>query len=233
MYSLYDRISGNAIYLLIQMMRYTCRKQFVGLEHVHQALDGDRPVIFTSWHGRAFMAMSCLTSVVDVSRVAGRFSIFMPDDWRAGTIAVVASKIGATPFPMNLHGDSTLGMGREMVKVVRRIVEGGCTYIAPDGPDGPVYVPKPGVTYIARKANAIIVPVGAYCRHAYQLNRWDSYTIPYPFSRVSVHIGEPYSVPGDQKDLKHMNERLTDILHRVTAQAEANYYAHRSSWRRD
>ncbi len=233
MYSLYDRVTGNALYLLIQTIRHTCRKQWVGLERFHQAMDGGRPVILTSWHGRAFMAIASLISVVDVGKIASKFSILMPDDWRGGTLAVLASRVGATPFPMNLFGDPTLGMGRELVKVVRHIVKGGSTYIAPDGPDGPAYVAKPGITFIARKANALIVPIGAYCRHAYRLNRWDSYTIPYPFSRISVHIGEPFAIPRDRDDLNHMDQRLTDILHRVTAQAEANYYAHRASWRRD
>jgi hypothetical protein len=32
---------------------------------------------------------------------------------------------------------------------------------------------------------------------AWYLNRWDKFMIPKPFARVSVAIGEPYSVPAD------------------------------------
>lgn len=225
MYSLYDRVTGSALYLLTKVIQHTCRKHLVGMEHFHQAVDSGRPVILAGWHGRSYMVISCLLPYADASK----FSVLMPDDWRGGTLAVLTAKLGAIPFPMNMSGDPSLGMGRELVKVVRCIVEGGSTFIAPDGPDGPAYVAKPGITYIARKANAIIVPFGGYCRHAIRLNRWDSYVIPYPFSRVSIHIGKPMSIERDQDDLKAMDERLTDMLHRVTAQAEANYYVHRPS----
>jgi hypothetical protein len=153
------------------------------------------------------------------------FSVIMPDDWRGGTLSIATRKLGAKPLPLNLSGDTTLGMGRVMVRFVRRIMAGENTIIAPDGPDGPAYIPKPGIAYIARKANALIVPVGGYCRNAYRLNRWDHYVIPLPFSRVSIHVGEPFGVAADQ-DEAEISEHLTNILHRVTAQAAANYYAH-------
>jgi len=229
MTSLYDSVTGNAIGLLSQIYRYTCRKQFVGLENFHQALDSGRPVILASWHGKAYMIMSSIISLVDPSS----FHVLMPNDWRGGSLAVAARSLGAIPLPMNLYDDPTLGMGREMVKLVRHIMAGGNTFIAPDGPDGPAFVPKPGISYIARKTNALIVPIGAYCRHAYLLNRWDHYALPYPFSRISVHVCKPYGVASDEDDLSAMDDKLTDILHRVTAQATANYYAARPSWRKD
>jgi lysophospholipid acyltransferase (LPLAT)-like uncharacterized protein len=221
MYSLYDRVTGNALALLNKIQRYTCRKQIVGMEHLQQALDSDRPVIASAWHGKASMIVAILLYYVDPSS----FNAIMPNDWRGGSLAVATSKLGAKPLPLDLSGDSTLGMGRVMVRFVRRIKAGENTIIAPDGPDGPAYVPKPGIAYIARKANALIVPVGGYCRHAYHLNRWDHYTVPLPFSRVSIHIGEPFGVTADQTNAD-ITEHLTNILHRVTAQAAANYYAH-------
>jgi lysophospholipid acyltransferase (LPLAT)-like uncharacterized protein len=229
MTSLYDRVTGNALFLYSRAIQNTCRIQVVGIEHLHQAFDSERPMIGTSWHGKAFMVISCLIPRFDPSTFSG----VIPDDWRGGTLAVLAGKLGIRPFPMNLFDDPTFGMGRQMVKLVRRIVAGENTFLAPDGPDGPAYVAKKGVSYIARKANAIIVPVGGYCRHAFRVNRWDNYVMPYPFSRVSIHVGEPISISPDEDDLDGFNQRLTDILHRVTAQAHANFYSHRPSWRRD
>jgi lysophospholipid acyltransferase (LPLAT)-like uncharacterized protein len=97
-------------------------------------------------------------------------------------------------------------------------------YIAPDGPEGPAYTAKPGFTYTAQKANAIILPVGAYCRNGYVIPRWDQYVLPYPFSRISVHFGEPCEIPKDVKDLSETEQGLTDQLHRATMQAAANFY---------
>jgi lysophospholipid acyltransferase (LPLAT)-like uncharacterized protein len=101
---------------------------------------------------------------------------------------------------------------------------GNHLFIAPDGPDGPAYKAKPGFTYAAQKANAIILPIGSYCRHAYIIPRWDQYVVPFPFSRISVYIGEPYLIPEDVKDLSETEECVTDQLHRATMQAAADYY---------
>jgi lysophospholipid acyltransferase (LPLAT)-like uncharacterized protein len=45
-----------------------------------------------------------------------------------------------------------------------------------------------------------------------------------PFSKVHIHIGEPFAIPKDHSDLTQVNHQLEDILNRVAAQAAANYY---------
>jgi len=150
------------------------------------------------------------------------FVVLMPDDWRGATLKIWADKMGATPHPMNLTGDDTLGMARQVVKLTRRVMDGKGLYINPDGPDGPAHVIKPGIIYIARKANAVILPIGAYCRKAYSLPRWDRYTIPYPFSRICYHIGEP--IDGLPEDNATAERLITNTINRVTLQAAADYY---------
>ncbi|MGD8815386.1 MAG: hypothetical protein PVI78_13015 [Anaerolineales bacterium] len=228
MTSLYDRVTGDALYLLSRIIGGTCRVQCTGIEYFHDAIASGRPVIATAWHGKAYMVISSLVKFYDTSN----FAVIMPNDWRGGTLEVLTRRIGAIPLQVNLFDDPTMGAGREIVKLVRMIIGGTNTIIAPDGPDGPAYVPKPGVTYIARKAQAIIVPVGGYCRHAYRLNRWDHYVLPYPFSKIAIHVGKPFTIPPGRGDLSPMNEHLTNVLHRVTAQAAADFYADRPSWRR-
>jgi len=46
-------------------------------------------------------------------------------------------------------------------------------------------------------------------------------------------VGKPYGVASDEDDLSAMDDLLTNNLHRVTAQAAANYYANQPSWRKD
>jgi lysophospholipid acyltransferase (LPLAT)-like uncharacterized protein len=150
--------------------------------------------------------------------------LIVPDDWRGAALSIFANKLRATPFPMNLKGEAGMATARRLVKLVRRIEKGENCYITPDGPDGPAYAIKPGVIFIARKANAIMLPFGAYARHGYRLNRWDQYVVPYPFSRISINVGPPITGLDEGDELELISERLTDALHRVTAQAAANYY---------
>lgn len=147
----------------------------------------------------------------------------MPDDWRGASLMVFAQQLGAIPYPMKLDGDSTIGQGRELVKLVRHVVSGKHLFINPDGPDGPSHLIKPGITYIAKKSKAVILPIGAYTRHAYIVPRWDRYVVPYPFSRISLYIDTPFHVSPDV-DLNEANQKLTTALNRVTLQAAANYY---------
>jgi lysophospholipid acyltransferase (LPLAT)-like uncharacterized protein len=115
-----------------------------------------------------------------------------------------------------------MGMARQVLRLTRRVSEGRNLYINPDGPDGPSHVIKPGITFIARKSNAIILPMGAYCRKSYDVPRWDRYTIPYPWSRITFHIGEPIEeLPEDEFAADKL---VTDTLNRVTLQAAADYY---------
>lgn len=113
-----------------------------------------------------------------------------------------------------------------MVRLVRKMSAGKNLIIHPDGPAGPAYFVKPGVTYLAKKTGAAILPFGCYCRHAYHVPRWDRYTLPLPFSKVHIQIGNILTVPKNIQDLSETNQQLTDILHRVSAQASANYYEH-------
>jgi lysophospholipid acyltransferase (LPLAT)-like uncharacterized protein len=214
-----DRLSGTGLYWLSQIVYRTCKFQIVQLDRFLNAMNGDRPVIFTQWHGNGHTA-------VPMAKMYhpnfSNFATLLPDDWRGGSLRIWADKMGATSFPLKLTGDSTLGMARTVVRLTRQVMGGKTLYINPDGPDGPAHVIKPGILFIARKSNALIVPIGAYCRNAYIIPRWDRYTIPYPFSRITFHVGEPIdSLPDDNIAATNL---VTNTLNRVTLQAAADYY---------
>ena len=217
--SLKDRLSGNGLYWLSQILHKTCKFQITHLDRLLAALDSGRSLIFTSWHGQTMMAVPMIQSYhPNISN----FVLLMPDDWRGVSLRIWAEKMGGTPHPMKLTGDSTMGMARQVVRLTRRVMGGKSLYINPDGPDGPSHVIKPGITFIARKADAMIVPIGAYARRAYIVPRWDRYAVPYPFSRISYHIGE--LIDGLPEDEGEAEKLVTETLNRVTLQAAADYY---------
>jgi lysophospholipid acyltransferase (LPLAT)-like uncharacterized protein len=216
-----DRLNGNGLYQLSQLTRKTGRYRVAGLANLQTAVSTNRPIVFAAWHGMTMMLAGFFATQFNLSRLV----LILPDDWRGQALTVFATKLGVQPFPMDLTEDGGMATARRLAKLVRLVKEGSYCYITPDGPEGPAYVIKPGTAYIAQKAKAHILPVGAYARHAYRLNRWDQYTIPHPFSRISIHIGQAIEVP-KEKELTAVADSLTDSLHRVTAQAAANYYEH-------
>jgi len=215
-----DMLWGNGLYGISQIAHKTCRFQVSGMEHFRAAHATGRPVLYTTWHGMTMMLVGFYTDNDDVSRMV----LLMPDDWRGASLEIFARKFGANPFIMNLKGDESMGTARRLTELVRKVKEGFNLYITPDGPDGPGYFAKPGVAYIAKKANALILPMAAYNRHGYVVNRWDRYVVPFPFSRIAIHIGEPISVPKETKDLDAVSDKLTGVLNAVTLQAAADYY---------
>lgn len=214
-----SRFIGNGLFFLSRLTGRTGRYQVSGLDCFQEWRAAGRPVILAAWHGMTMMLASYFVNHFD----PGSFVLILPDDERGRNLSVWARKLGAHPFCLRLSGDNTLASARQLVNLVKLVKEGRDCYITPDGPDGPAYRIKPGVAYIAQKAQAAILPVGAYTRTGYRLNRWDQYTIPRPYSRISLVVGEPLPPPASGETAV-LIEQLTAALHRVTAQAAANYY---------
>lgn len=214
-----DRIGGNALYQAARLTSATGKFQVNGETHLATAVSSQKPIIFAAWHGMTMMLVALFRTRLDFNRI----SLILPDDWRGNMLVIFAEKLGAQPFPMNLDGETSMATARQLAQLIKQVKAGQYCYITPDGPFGPSHILKPGLTYIAQKAGALILPLGAYARHSYELNRWDRYTIPYPFSRISVEIGAPLTVEKGM-DLTAVNHKLTQTLNQVTLQAAANYY---------
>jgi lysophospholipid acyltransferase (LPLAT)-like uncharacterized protein len=215
-----DNINGTAFALLANILYRTSRFQIIGMENLQSALDREKPIMIASWHGMTMMLVTFIRKYLEFRS----FMVIMPDDWRGKTLEVFTHRMHGEAFPMNLRGDSTLSMGRKLIELIRKIKGGKNLMLHPDGPAGPAYVAKPGLTFMAQKADAAIIPVGAYCRHAYRVPRWDLYTLPYPFSKITLHIGKPIIIPKNAKDLEARNLELAETLNRVAIQASADYY---------
>ena len=213
-------ITGTALYLFSALVYRTCRVFLVGEENVKKALEYEGPIIITSWHGMTMMVASFARRNLDTSNFVG----IAPDDHNGRTLEVFGRWLGIDVFIMNIYDDSTFGIGRRLIDLMRSMLSGKNLIIHPDGPFGPAYKIKPGIIYLAKRTKAMILPLGCYCRHSYHLPRWDRYTLPLPFSKIHIQIGKPMFVSEDKSDLAEINQKLTNVLLQISAQASANYY---------
>ena len=224
-HGLIAKISGLVLYLFSKLVSRTCRFTINGLEEIEEILENDNPVIGTSWHGMTMMVLGSMRDDFDFSSL----TLFFPDEPSGEALAEFVKRLGIESILLNLEGDPSLEMSSKLLTVIRKIKSGRNSLIHPDGPRGPAYVVKPGLTAIARMTGAAIIPIGCYCRNAYHVPRWDRYTLPLPFSKISIQIGTPIIISKDLVDLDQTNRDLEDILNRLTHQASANYYELKSS----
>jgi lysophospholipid acyltransferase (LPLAT)-like uncharacterized protein len=90
-----------------------------------------------------------------------------------------------------VRGSSHRGGVAGLLAGMRRVMEGHKMTIAVDGPKGPIYKVKEGITAVADKSRRPIVPVrGIPQRKQVFEKSWNKATLPLPFTRIDVYIGK-------------------------------------------
>jgi lysophospholipid acyltransferase (LPLAT)-like uncharacterized protein len=78
-----------------------------------------------------------------------------------------------------------------LLAAMRMVQVGHKFTIAIDGPRGPIYKVKEGITHLSDKTRSPIVPVRARAHCAFVFKKsWSRNTLPLPFSRVEIHLGK-------------------------------------------
>lgn len=213
--TLSHRLQGWGLSTYNGLVWRTARYRIEGQEHVDRIHASGRPLIIAAWHGMTMMLAGYIAAQEDPSQ----YVLVVPDDPRGAVLSVWARRLGATPFAVSMKADSMVA-ARRLLALIRQMQQGKSLCLNPDGPYGPSHEPKGGVVFIARKAGALIVPAGAFTATGIRLPRWDRYTIPFPFSRITVVLGEPLEVrPQDDPD--QMRAIVRERLNEVERAAEA------------
>ncbi len=90
-----------------------------------------------------------------------------------------------------IRGSSHRGGKEAMQMMIDEVGSGTRLAVTPDGPTGPPRVMKIGAVRAAQQGDAPLVLVSIHCDRAHTLGSWDSFQIPYPFSRVRVRYLGP------------------------------------------
>jgi len=210
----FHRVQGWGLATYAGLVWRTARYQVCGREHVRQVHDAGRPLIIAAWHGMTMM----LTGYIAAEEGASQYVLVVPDDPRGAVLSVWAQRLAATPFAISMDADSMVA-ARRLLALIRQMKRGRSLYLNPDGPDGPSHEPKRGVVFIARKAGALIVPAAAFTATGLRIPRWDRYVVPFPFSHITVVLGEALEVPAEA-DLEQAQAALRERLSEVERAAE-------------
>jgi lysophospholipid acyltransferase (LPLAT)-like uncharacterized protein len=214
-YSLLAALQGGLLALYSWVVYRTSKVTFEGWENVEAALESDHPIIFVNWHGQIHLFYCAYASRFKMEDAL----LVIVGDWRQGVLDYFAKFAGAEAFPVDM-GDNSMAAARSLLALIKKLTPGKYSYFSPDGPDGPARVAKPGIGFIAERAEALIVPIGNHARHAFHIPRWDRYTLPLPFTHIFTVIGSPIEATRDTPREVVLGQ-LTDALNQADERAQS------------
>jgi len=198
---------------LLSVWSRTLKIQFINKSIPERFESEGKNIIYAFWHGRQFMLLASHRNT----------GIIIPaSESRDGEIqANILKRFG---FDV-VRGSSKRKGDRALLGLVDGLRRGKSIALAVDGPRGPIYEAKQGVTYLAGKLDKPIVPVITSAKRYWVLDKiWDKYLLPVPFTTGIVMYGEPITVTGiSAEELERKLKELEAALNRLMAQADGYY----------
>jgi lysophospholipid acyltransferase (LPLAT)-like uncharacterized protein len=175
-----------AIHCYIRLVYCTNRWTIENGEYPRALLAAGQPFIGAFWHGRMMMIplgwrrMAPMHMLISAHR-----------DGRIIADAVAYFGIAA------IAGSTRRGGSAAFRLMLKRLKDGDCVAITPDGPRGPPMKASLGIVNVARLAGVPIVPI-TYATSRRRIARtWDHFQIALPFGRGVFLWGEPIEVAAD------------------------------------
>jgi len=170
-------------YVFIRLLYLTCKKRF----HLPSKTP-TAPFLVAFWHGEILMNPFLYKKMIkDV-----KMSLMISDHFDGEMIAKSMSYFGFD----TIRGSSTRGGVKALKESFKKIDNGECIAITPDGPKGPRHSIADGIVAIAQKKELEIVAFNYKASSFWQMKSWDKFVVPKPFSTIDFYASEPFSVSG-------------------------------------
>jgi lysophospholipid acyltransferase (LPLAT)-like uncharacterized protein len=161
----------------------------------------ERQYVSLSWHSELFFSPKIYKKVHPKHKA---FAIASPHS--DGTVISDVLKM------MGIHalrGSTNKVAKQVLIQAIRCAREGNDLLLTPDGPRGPRHSMSVGAIGIAQKAGVPLMLVNYIPQNYKQLNSWDKFVIPLPFSKVDIYI-QSVSIEGmDVEEAKNfLSEKM-------------------------
>lgn len=157
--------------LWLATLRFRC--------NVERLDDSEGAAVLLLWHDKLFVS----------SWVANRYFT------RPVTALISTSKDGAWLVAFfkfmgitAVRGSSSRRGAAALMTLTRSMRAGNHAGITPDGPKGPALEFKSGAVSLARLTRSPFVVMGIRYHTCWRMRSWDSFAMPFPFSRVEVTL---------------------------------------------
>ena len=183
-------------YLLMRFYWHTSKKTF----HIEGEITQDQGVI-VCWHGELLLSPQAYRHIRKTQPASGIISRHFDGE----IIARVLNYFHITP----LRGSSGKGAKKVLLEAFRTLKKGDDLLITPDGPRGPRHEVSDGALALAMKGKLPIYAVNFTCERYWQVNSWDKFVIPKPFSNIDFYIKVLHL---DDMNLEEAKVYLTDKM---------------------
>ena len=178
-----------------------------------QSLKND--YILTLWHSRIFGLLYYL-------RARPKLNILISPSSDGDFLANLGELLGY----IVIRGSSfkkTIPATRSIFKALRK--EQGVVIVA-DGSRGPRHKFQPGSLVIASKTGSCLVPMTFDANRKIELNSWDRFVIPWPFSKCVISFGNPLYFSKDAR-LEELEKAQIELESKLNSMTENCFEASR------
>lgn len=199
--------------IAIALIGRTVRWESEGDSHLDDIYKSGNRAIFTFWHGRIFPSTYYWRN---------RGIVVMTSMSRDGEpIAQCIQRFGFG----TARGSSSAGWIRALAEMSRAIRQGHDAAFTVDGPRGPRYVAQQGPILLARKTGAAVFCFHISMKNRIQLNNWDHFQIPLPFTKALVLKAEPIWVPPDASEahLRDLHQQMQATLDKLRDEGDSRW----------
>lgn len=189
---------GSLAHYLAQCLIKTVRVNMV----MDPAHDPKQQYVYGFWHDKHFVP------VLMVSKYSHKHAGLVSAS-RDGEI--LASWLKRLGYEI-VRGSSSRKAISGFLKLLAMIKKGYNIGIAADGPRGPRYEAKSGLSFLAYKSGLAFVPLGVANASSWCFKKsWDQYQLPRPFTRSVLYFGKPFYIT-DLTDQAAINQQIADAI---------------------
>lgn len=167
--------------------------------------------IYTFWHSHLFYLFYHY-------RFLNKFTLMISPS-QDGELLAALVKLYGYPVVRASSYKNTIPGTRELAHLLKKDAK---VIIIADGSRGPRHRAQVGSVQLARMTGVPVYTLSYDAHPKHELNSWDRFILPLPFSKVTLNFGVPITVaPKADKDIiRQKQEELTDALNQITRACE-------------
>ena len=162
-------------YLIMKFYWHTSRKKF----HIEGEITPGQYII-ACWHSELLLVPQVYRHIHKKQPASGIISRHFDGEM----IARILNYFHIMP----LRGSSSKGAKQVLLEAFRTLKKGNDILLTPDGPRGPRHKISDGALALSLRGKLPLCTINFTCDRYWQLNSWDRFVIPKPFSRIDIYI---------------------------------------------